>query len=42
MPFLLAFFMTPVAQVVLLGPLHFPVLRILILAGLAEQHPRAA
>ena len=35
-PFLLAFFMTPVAQVVLLGPLHFPVLRILILAGLAR------
>src|SRR5271163_726728 len=29
-PFLLAFFMTPVEQVLLLGPLHFPVLRILI------------
>jgi hypothetical protein len=35
-PFLLAFYTIPVAQVVLLGPLHFPVLRILILATFAR------
>lgn len=35
-PFLLACFTIPLAQVVLVGPLHFPVLRILILAGLAR------
>jgi hypothetical protein len=35
-PFLLAFFTIPLAQVVLVGPLHFPVLRILILVGLAR------
>ena len=35
-PFLLAFFTTPLGQVVVLGGLHFPVLRILILTGLAR------
>ncbi len=35
-PFLLSFFTIPLAQVVLVGPLHFPVLRILILAGLVR------
>lgn len=35
-PFLLAFFTIPLTQVILVGPLHFPVLRILILAGLAR------
>lgn len=34
--FLLAFFTIPIVQVVLIGPLHFPVLRILILAGVAR------
>jgi hypothetical protein len=33
-PFLLTFFTIPLAQVILVGSLHFPVLRILILAGL--------
>jgi hypothetical protein len=36
-PFLLAFFTIPLAQVVLVGPLHFPVLRILILVGLVRM-----
>jgi len=36
-PFLLAFFTIPIGQVVLLGSLHFTVLRILILAGLARS-----
>src|SRR5258708_31106241 len=36
-PFLLAFFTIPLGQVVVLGGLHFPVLRILILAGLARM-----
>ncbi len=36
-PFLLAFFTIPFAQVIVVGPLHFPVLRILILAGLARM-----
>lgn len=35
-PFLLAFFTIPLGQVVLVGGLHFPVLRILILAGLVR------
>src|SRR5208282_1566239 len=35
-PFLLAIFTIPVGQVVVLGSLHFTVLRILILAGLAR------
>jgi hypothetical protein len=35
-PFLLAFFTIPIQQVILIGPLHFPVLRILILVGLAR------
>lgn len=35
-PFLLSFFTIPLGQVVVLGGLHFPVLRILILAGLAR------
>ena len=35
-PFLLAVFTIPVGQVVVLGGLHFTVLRILILAGLAR------
>jgi len=35
-PFVIAFFTIPFAQVVLLGPLHFPVVRILILTGLAR------
>jgi hypothetical protein len=33
-PFLLAFFTIPFAQVVVLGGIHFPAIRILILAGL--------
>lgn len=33
-PFLLSFFTIPLAQVAVLGGLHFPVLRILVLAGL--------
>jgi hypothetical protein len=36
-PFLLAFFTIPIGQVVVLGGLHFTVLRILILAGLARM-----
>jgi hypothetical protein len=36
-PFLLAFFTIPLGQVVLLGPLHFPILRILIFAGLVRM-----
>jgi len=36
-PFLLAFFITPLGQVVVLGPFHFTVLRILIIAGLARR-----
>jgi hypothetical protein len=36
-PFLLAFFTIPLAQVILVGGLHFPVLRILILAGLVRR-----
>jgi hypothetical protein len=35
-PFLLAFFTIPLAQVLLVGGLHFPMLRILILAGLVR------
>lgn len=35
-PFLLAFFTIPLEQVIVVGGLHFPVLRILILAGLAR------
>jgi hypothetical protein len=35
-PFLLAFFSIPFAQVILVGPLHFPVLRVLILTGVAR------
>lgn len=36
-PFLLAFFTIPIGQVVVLGGIHFTVLRILILAGLARM-----
>jgi hypothetical protein len=36
-PFLLAFFTIPLGQVVLVGSVHFTVLRILILAGLARM-----
>jgi hypothetical protein len=36
-PFLFTFFTIPIAQVVVLGGLHFTVLRILILAGLARR-----
>lgn len=36
-PLLLAFFITPTGQVVVLGGVHFTVLRILILAGLARR-----
>src|SRR4051812_4112399 len=36
-PFLLAFFTIPLAQVVVLGALHFTVLRILILTVLARM-----
>lgn len=36
LPFLLACFTIPMAQVVLIGPLHFPVLRILILTALCR------
>jgi hypothetical protein len=36
-PFLLAFFTIPVGQVVLVGSVHFTVLRILILVGLARM-----
>lgn len=39
-PFLLACFTIPVGQVVVLGSLHFTVLRILILAGLALRATR--
>jgi hypothetical protein len=35
-PFLLSFFTIPLGQVIVLGGLHFPVLRILILVGLAR------
>jgi hypothetical protein len=35
-PFLLAFFTVPLGQVVLLGSLHFPMLRILVLVGLGR------
>src|SRR5260370_33050896 len=35
-PFLLAFFTIPLGQVVMVGSLHFPVLRILILTGLVR------
>ncbi len=35
-PFLLSFFIIPLGQVIVFGGLHFPVLRILILAGLAR------
>jgi hypothetical protein len=35
-PFLLAFFLVPLGQVVLLGGLHFPVVRILIVVGVAR------
>jgi hypothetical protein len=35
-PFLLSFYTIPFQQVILLGPLHFPVLRILILAAFAR------
>ena len=42
-PFLVTFFTIPTAQVVLVGTLHFPVLRILILTGLARMAlPRSA
>ncbi len=37
LPFFLAFFTIPWAQVILIGPLHFPVLRILILAGMVRR-----
>jgi hypothetical protein len=33
-PLMIGIFMIPLAQVVLIGPLHFPILRILIIAGL--------
>jgi hypothetical protein len=36
-PFLLAFFTIPIGEVVVLGSMHFTVLRILILAGLARM-----
>jgi hypothetical protein len=36
-PLLVSIFMIPLAQVVLIGPLHFPILRILIMAGLARM-----
>jgi len=36
-PFLLAFFTIPLGQVVIVGGLHFPVLRIVILAGLVRR-----
>ena len=36
-PYLLAFFTIPIAQVILVGSLHFPVLRILILTVLARM-----
>src|ERR1700722_13953623 len=36
-PFFLAFFTIPIGQVVLIGSVHFPVLRILILAGLVRM-----
>lgn len=36
-PFLVAFFTIPIGQVVLVGGMHFTVLRILILAGLARM-----
>lgn len=37
MAFLLSFFTIPLAQVIVVGSLHFPVLRILMLAGLARM-----
>jgi hypothetical protein len=37
MPLLLSFFTVPIGQVVLVGSLHFTVLRILILVGLARR-----
>jgi len=36
-PFLLAFFTIPLGQVLIIGGLHFPALRILILAGLLRR-----
>jgi hypothetical protein len=36
-PLIFSFFMIPLAQVVVVGGLHFPVLRILILAGLVRM-----
>lgn len=36
-PFLLAFFTIPFGQVILIGPLHFPVLRILILVAMVRR-----
>jgi hypothetical protein len=36
-PFLLAFFTIPVTQVIVVGGLHFPVLRVLILVGLVRS-----
>jgi hypothetical protein len=36
-PFVLAFFTIPFAQVILIGSLHFPVLRILILAAMMRR-----
>jgi hypothetical protein len=36
-PFLLAFFTIPLGQVLVIGGLHFPALRILILAGLVRR-----
>src|SRR5690348_10103870 len=36
-PFLIAFFMIPVGQVVVLAGFHFTALRVLILAGLARR-----
>ena len=39
-PFLLSFFLIPLGQVVVLGGLHFPVQRILIMAGLARMIAR--
>src|SRR5579875_307419 len=36
-PFLLAFFTIPFAQVILIGGLHFPVLRILIAAAMLRR-----
>ena len=36
-PFLLAFFTIPLAQVIVVGGLHFPVVRVLILVGLIRM-----